>query len=126
MDDVHHFLAKTHLQAFVVFVNDEYAHAERIEIVLVQMVAQAARRCEDDLWTNFVQAAVFLHRGAAAIEATGFDVGLETPQHFLALQGQFAGGEHHNGLYGRNVRADEFQHRKEVGQRLARTRWGEQ
>ena len=83
------------------------------------MVAQSARRGEDNLRTNFIQSAMLLHRGATAIEATGFDIRLEAAQHFLTLQRQFAGGENHYGLNGRNVLAEEFEHGEEVSQGLA-------
>ena len=115
-----HFVVEAQLQTLVELVNHQRGHRACVEVLLVQVVVQSARRAHDDGGMQLLHGAVLVHGGAAAVAAHGLESGAHGLEHGFGLQGQFARGHHYQCLYAFLSVGQRLCQGQQVGQCLAR------
>ena len=116
-----HILVKAHVQHFVGLVQHDLGHMGEVDVVVLIVVHQAARRCHHDL-AALGQALGLLFHVGTAVHAGHLHLGHEVSevrQLLGDLLGQLAGGGHDDGLGVLVLRLDMLRHRDAEGAGLA-------
>ena len=115
-----HLVVEAHFEALVELVDHDKPHLRGLDVAFVEMVVEPAGGPEDHLRAHLPHRAVLVHRRTAAIAGHGTQSAAHAGEHRGTLQSQFAARQHHHGLHGIERGVEQFHHRQEVGQRLAR------